>query len=863
MHYKSGKIFFLNSFFAYLLALFLGTAVFAFWAEQADARAFVEATKVGQNVNGFGWSSNYGWVSFNSDACDANGDGTADNTAVCAQPSAAINQYGVNIQYISGRLDGLAWSEHVGWVSFNADYGASTTYNHISGSFIGKAVVAIIDDSIEDVYGATARAGDLYLYGGTAAVTAINNQLSPNYGELRGWAWNSWNGGGTANPALANGVGLGWLSFSSLNCDADDNGVIDNTNCGEVGATRAIYNVVANLNRFPTVANSQMWRVAPLPEDQILPGDGAGPNLEVISVGDRAEFRMDWTDDDLGDGAKLIVCRNSTAIPRGVFSGANTAPTGLAAARCSGAASETWCTSGITTTKGQLTCQHDMLETDGLGGVASNNNRFYASICDQYGYCTSMTSEPFLLNDRPKVNDPDADAVSGDVDGSSRAVVTAPPLTAQAPDGTWNDHLIDFDADWEDDFTRGTMSIYVCGTNDFDYDHNSLGCADGVREWCSSTTTVGAAISGNVSCSGQTNATDTTGLRNFYVFMCDGYNACTPEAESATGQFIINARPKVATGPTNGMSAPNWNASQAATNPLSDSDLKANLRWVIDDSLDGALATGMTNAYLNVRGSDGSNRFGTSTFAGNPLGVGACNNFNCFVRLDERNPRPVLGMLNWSTSYRWTAWVHDAYAWSEPLVYDHSAGGVLTDDVAGAHYGDYGVPKPAAGPTNTNKATNDWINRNAGGNNFTFTTFKHNFPIVNQDAVSYFPAKPSAGEEVKATANGKYYTNNIPARGANGIESLSVLCPLGTCSYDWDTNAILPATSVGDLKHSDNTWHKTLFGATAPAIMRFLTEGTNQDYTLTIIDQDGYFNSSSSTRIQYVNERLPSWQEVK
>ena len=61
--------------FAYLLALFLGTAVFAFWAEQADARAFVEATKVGQNVNGFGWSSNYGWVSFNSDACDANGDG--------------------------------------------------------------------------------------------------------------------------------------------------------------------------------------------------------------------------------------------------------------------------------------------------------------------------------------------------------------------------------------------------------------------------------------------------------------------------------------------------------------------------------------------------------------------------------------------------------------------------------------------------------------------------------------------------------------------------------------------------------------------------------------------------------------------
>jgi len=55
----------------------------------------------GDNVSGFAWSENIGWVSFNS---------TSDGSSV---------SYGVNLDLGSGNLSGEAWSENIGWISFN------------------------------------------------------------------------------------------------------------------------------------------------------------------------------------------------------------------------------------------------------------------------------------------------------------------------------------------------------------------------------------------------------------------------------------------------------------------------------------------------------------------------------------------------------------------------------------------------------------------------------------------------------------------------------------------------------------------------------------------------------------------------
>lgn len=71
-----------------------------------------------------GDESGLGWVSFNSTDCDTNGNGTVEASEVTAHPgcpAGAIASYGVNIPVgVNGDLSGYAWSEHYGWISFNA-----------------------------------------------------------------------------------------------------------------------------------------------------------------------------------------------------------------------------------------------------------------------------------------------------------------------------------------------------------------------------------------------------------------------------------------------------------------------------------------------------------------------------------------------------------------------------------------------------------------------------------------------------------------------------------------------------------------------------------------------------------------------
>ncbi|MBU4056765.1 hypothetical protein KJ695_02550, partial [Patescibacteria group bacterium] len=55
------------------------------------------------NILGYAWSENIGWISFN-----------------CTNTSCATSNYGVNLNFGTGNLSGYAWSENIGWVSFNA-----------------------------------------------------------------------------------------------------------------------------------------------------------------------------------------------------------------------------------------------------------------------------------------------------------------------------------------------------------------------------------------------------------------------------------------------------------------------------------------------------------------------------------------------------------------------------------------------------------------------------------------------------------------------------------------------------------------------------------------------------------------------
>ncbi|MBI2888924.1 MAG: hypothetical protein HYY60_01295 [Parcubacteria group bacterium] len=74
----------------------------------------------GDNVFGFAWSDNIGWISFNSTDCDTNDDGLIDNSN-CGSIGNSIASYGVNIASATGAFSGYAWSDNIGWINFAPD----------------------------------------------------------------------------------------------------------------------------------------------------------------------------------------------------------------------------------------------------------------------------------------------------------------------------------------------------------------------------------------------------------------------------------------------------------------------------------------------------------------------------------------------------------------------------------------------------------------------------------------------------------------------------------------------------------------------------------------------------------------------
>ncbi len=141
----------------------------------------------GDNVWGWAWSENIGWISFNN----ISGGGAID--------------YGVNIDG-AGLFSGYAWSENIGWISFEpADV-------NVAGCPDSPAdCQADLDLSTGEVSG-WARAlsygggwdGWIKLSGSwTDGVSVISNSSPPPASVFEGWAWGD--------------VVVGWISFNCSN----------------------------------------------------------------------------------------------------------------------------------------------------------------------------------------------------------------------------------------------------------------------------------------------------------------------------------------------------------------------------------------------------------------------------------------------------------------------------------------------------------------------------------------------------------------------------------------------------------------------------------------------------------------------
>ena len=134
---------------------------------------------VADNVSGWAWSSNIGWISLN-----------------CTNTSCASSNYGVSINPATGNMSGYAWSSNIGWISFNNASGCppnTSCQPHVD------MITGVSSGWAKALAGSPASGWDgwISLKGSNYGIS-----LAPSTGVLSGFAWGS--------------SVVGWVEFNGI-----------------------------------------------------------------------------------------------------------------------------------------------------------------------------------------------------------------------------------------------------------------------------------------------------------------------------------------------------------------------------------------------------------------------------------------------------------------------------------------------------------------------------------------------------------------------------------------------------------------------------------------------------------------------
>jgi hypothetical protein len=227
------KIILLFSVFAIFLSLGIALKVKAsltdntkgwIWSGSEDANLGPIDGIINGNETGLGW------VSANNINCDANDDGISDGApAGCPATGTSMAKYGINIPTGNGPVTGYVWSSNLGWIDFNS-CGSCITPDGIANSGVSRdlkflkgwaRVVGIANEYTAGNSGGwqgwikmngTTTTGETYgiLLNDDGTINACSN-------GNKSCAWNGEEAGTGGNIAS----GLGWIDFSKMTTDAN------------------------------------------------------------------------------------------------------------------------------------------------------------------------------------------------------------------------------------------------------------------------------------------------------------------------------------------------------------------------------------------------------------------------------------------------------------------------------------------------------------------------------------------------------------------------------------------------------------------------------------------------------------------
>jgi len=183
------------------------------------------------NVSGYAWSENIGWISFNC---------TNDLGSPCG-----TSNYGVDIDEGTGDFSGYAWSENIGWISFQPDDvekgqcclgGCRANFDSKTGLVSGFARALSASDGWDGCLKLRGKTG------GGAGMPKDYGVSIDSLGNFSGWAWSD--------------SVFGWVSFTHFNCDSDGDGQTDQNNYPNCPIKQSIsdYQVKASLNGSPVAS---------------------------------------------------------------------------------------------------------------------------------------------------------------------------------------------------------------------------------------------------------------------------------------------------------------------------------------------------------------------------------------------------------------------------------------------------------------------------------------------------------------------------------------------------------------------------------------------------------------------------------
>ena len=236
-----------------VLAIF--AAAVSFFIFKFNKNANIVLAGVGENVSGFAWNSNVGWISFNTVDCDTNGNSAYDagdtGPAGCPAVGTPFFDYGVNFDVATKNFSGYAWSSNIGWISFNRGDTGNPPSNDPGGG-VGP-IARYVGGNVLGWAQILSMGNDGWIRFNHGFADAVTGDITTN--KMHGFAWNG----------NADGTGIGWISFSCedhLSCNGGANagdvctipGDCPGGTCDDT-CLISYYQTMAEFNQMPEATN--------------------------------------------------------------------------------------------------------------------------------------------------------------------------------------------------------------------------------------------------------------------------------------------------------------------------------------------------------------------------------------------------------------------------------------------------------------------------------------------------------------------------------------------------------------------------------------------------------------------------------